>query len=191
VPLEKIIDAVWPDEEGDLGRHAFETAIHRLRKLIGDPETIELKEGRVGFSRRRCWVDAWAFEEGANTQVPEADRIRAIRLYRGNLLADEDALPEAEPLRRRLRARFLDATEGLAAAFTERGDFEAALGLWRAAVAACPETEGAYLGLIRHQKALGYANEARETCRQLRASLEATGRVPSEATLSLMRALIN
>jgi DNA-binding SARP family transcriptional activator len=190
VPCEKIIDAAWPEEEGDFGRHAFEVAIHRLRKLVGDAEAIEVKDGRVSLARRRCWLDVWAFEESVATKTPEDERLSALKLYRGSFLAGDNQ-PWAEPMRRRLRARFLEATEALAAAHAARGDFDGALDLWRAAVAACPEAEGACLGLIRRQKAMGLADEARETCRQLRLSLETAGRAPSEASVALIRTLMN
>ena len=188
MPRQRIIDAVWPDEEGDKAGSAFEMAIHRLRKLVGDPDTIELKAGRVSLNRSRCWLDVWAFEEGVAPQVPEEERLRALRLYRGDFLAGEDA-PWAEPMRQRLRARFLEATKALAAACADLGDFEAALSLWEAAVTACPEAESAYVGLIRSQKEAGIVDRARETSRRLCASLAAVHRAPCEASLALIRSL--
>jgi DNA-binding SARP family transcriptional activator len=92
-------------------------------------------------------------------------------------------------MRQRLRARFLGATEALAAACADRGDFEAALSLWEAAVTACPEAEGAYVGLIRSQKEAGLVDRARETSRRLCASLAAVRRAPCEASLALIRSL--
>jgi DNA-binding SARP family transcriptional activator len=189
VRREKIIDAIWADEEGDMGRKAFEAAVHRLRRLVGDHQTIELNEGRVGLNRGRSFVDLWAFEEGVAPNASEDERVRALNLYRGEFLAGEDRLAWAEPLRRRLCARFLESTEALADARAKRGDFDGALALWRAAVAACPEAEIACVGLIRRQKAAGLADTARETARQLRLSLEAAGRAPSKASLSLFRSL--
>ncbi len=189
VRRENIIDAIWADEEGDRGRKAFEAAVHRLRKLIGDHATIELKEGRVGLDPRRSFVDVWAFEESVASNASEKERIRALKLYRGDFLAGEDHLPCAEPMRRRLRARFLEATGAIAAARAERGEFDGALNLWRAAVAACPEAESACVGLIRRQRAMGLTDVARETTRQLRMSLEAAGRAPSRVSLSLFRSL--
>jgi DNA-binding SARP family transcriptional activator len=190
VPCEKIIDAAWPEEEGDCGYHAFEVGIHRLRKLVGDAEAIEIKDLRVSLARCRCWLDVWAFEEGVAAKKSEDERLSALKLYRGRFLP-RDNQPWAEPMRKRLRARFLEATDALAATHADRGDFDGALNLWRAAVAACPEAEGACLGLIRCQKAMGLADEARETCRQLRLSLDAAGRAPSEASAALIRRLMN
>jgi LuxR family transcriptional regulator, maltose regulon positive regulatory protein len=191
VRREKIIDAIWADEEGDRGRKAFEAAVHRLRRLIGDHETIGLKEGRVGLDPNRSFVDIWAFEGGVAANASEEERLRALNLYRGDFLAGEDHLPWAEPMRRRLRARFLEATEAVAAARAERGDFDGALNVWRAAVAACPEAESACLALIRRQRAMGLTDLARETARQLRISLAAAGRAPSKASLFLFRSLDN
>ena len=55
-------DALWPEAEGDAAHVSFNTTLHRLRKLIENEKTIQLREGRVTLDRKHCWVDVWAFE---------------------------------------------------------------------------------------------------------------------------------
>ena len=43
--IERLTDQLWPDAEGDAGLHAFETALYRLRKLLGDESLIRLEAG--------------------------------------------------------------------------------------------------------------------------------------------------
>lgn len=52
-----LMDALWPDEDGDAARDAFRVALHRLRRLLGDPESVQLQDGVVRLSATHCWVD--------------------------------------------------------------------------------------------------------------------------------------
>ena len=94
---EKLVDAVWPDEDGDAGHRALTIAIHRLRKLLGGSGFVSVRGGRVGLDPTRCWLDVWAFERGlarrapAETEAGYRARIeRGLALYRGAFLADDD-----------------------------------------------------------------------------------------------------
>jgi DNA-binding SARP family transcriptional activator len=73
VRRERIIDAVWPDKEGDMGRKAFEAAVHRLGRLVGDHEAIEFKEGRLCLNPDRTSVDIWAFEALASARAERGE----------------------------------------------------------------------------------------------------------------------
>jgi hypothetical protein len=56
VTTERLTHALWPDTEGDKQRRVFDTNLHRLRKWLGDDDTISLEAGRVSL-HARCWVD--------------------------------------------------------------------------------------------------------------------------------------
>ena len=115
IAQEKIIDAVWPDEDGDCARQSFDVAVHRLRKLIGDNQAIVVKGGRVGFDPTRCWLDTRAFESGLSARgASPADVARTLALYAGDFLADDEDLPWAAPRRKYLREKFFKMTEAQA-----------------------------------------------------------------------------
>src|SRR5271155_5385339 len=46
-----LIDALWPDSEGDAGYHALETALYRLRRLLGAGDAVRMVRGKVSLSR--------------------------------------------------------------------------------------------------------------------------------------------
>lgn len=116
VPVGALQDALWPEAEGDKAEQAFATSLHRLRRLLGAAEALELREGRLSLSPRHCWVDAWAFErlldEASAAQArgnpAEAGTLheRALALYSGPFLAGDEGEPWSAPLRERLRRRF-------------------------------------------------------------------------------------
>ncbi len=62
VSQNQICDSLWPEAEGDLARSSFRMALSRLRKMLGDMEAVESRDGNVRLSPRHCWVDAWAVE---------------------------------------------------------------------------------------------------------------------------------
>ena len=114
---QRITDILWPDADGDLAHQSFDTTLHRLRKLLKRPEAIELRNGKVTLDRRYCWVDAWAFETllsqsddlHKNGKLERAHRLaeKALGLYRGRFLAQEDEASHCIALSDRIHNAFL------------------------------------------------------------------------------------
>ncbi|BBO90693.1 BTAD domain-containing putative transcriptional regulator [Desulfosarcina ovata] len=118
VPLATIMDALWPDADGDMAASAFSSALNRLRKLIGVKQAITLTNGKVSFNPRYIWVDVHVFE----TAIRRGRRLRdsgnglealewfqrAIDAYRGPFLGDENGTPWIIAARERLKNMFLD-----------------------------------------------------------------------------------
>ena len=70
-----LIDALWPDSEGDAAYHALESALYRLRRLLGARDVVRMEGGKVSLNRDRLWVDMWEFEdELRRPHGPGADR---------------------------------------------------------------------------------------------------------------------
>jgi len=62
VRKDQIADALWPEADGDMVEQSFATTLHRLRKVIGYRNAIELQHERLTLDRQYSWVDVWAFE---------------------------------------------------------------------------------------------------------------------------------
>jgi len=116
---EAVTGALWPDSDGDLAQHALETALYRLRKVVGD--VVLHRDRRLTIDPRRCWVDAVALEAllaraKASLERRELEEARraagqALRLYRGPFLADREepwVLAAREALRRKLQRTLAD-----------------------------------------------------------------------------------
>jgi LuxR family maltose regulon positive regulatory protein len=190
VPREQILDAVWIDEDGDAARQSFDTAIYRLRKIVDDSQILVLKNGRVGFNPARCWIDAWAFEEGLAARSASRENVlKTLRLYGGDFLPDDDDLPWARAARKGPRARFLKTAESLARESAAVGDWTGAAEIHRLAIGACPDDEPSYQGLMRCLDALGRADDAARVYDDLRVALARAGRAPGVASQAALRAL--
>ncbi len=132
---QRFIDALWPDADGDASYTTFKSTLHRLRRLLGGEEYIQLQEGRVTLNPRYCWVDSSAFEQliknaGGGAPVDASgsrdyhrqysrtgsDRVsleRAVALYQGHFLGHEEDAPWAGPFRDRLRRKYAQAVRSL------------------------------------------------------------------------------
>jgi len=157
----QVIDALWPDAEGDAGRRVFDTTLHRLRKQLGDDAMLRLIDGRLHIDERLCWVDIWAFEETIATvketlvQDGSVNRLTALSrrlldVYRGPLCADAPASSTfLRGPRSRLAAKFLHTAETLGRALENRGRFDDAAHLYERVLEGDHAIELAYAGLLR------------------------------------------
>ena len=132
---EELSERLWPDAEGDAARRAFDTTLHRLRRLVGDPHALRLADGRLALDRQRCWADVWEVEWIVKQlsrwlDQPEADRTREplarltdrlCRLYRGPSFASSRG-GQDEARARRLHRETLRALDRAAAYWKRSGD---------------------------------------------------------------------
>lgn len=109
---DPVMDALWPDAEGDAAHLALASTLHRLRGLLGREQAVVRQEGQLSLDGRLCWVDVWAVErllgraEAAST--PRELVRQAADLYRGGFLEDRELeLPQATAVADGLRRRLL------------------------------------------------------------------------------------
>lgn len=192
VPERKLADALWPDEDGDTAHQSFNTALHRLRKLLGKNDLIKQREGRISLDPSRVWVDVLAFESqsAGMHESTRAQAMRAINLYRGSFLPDDDDAPWAFATRERLRARYLELVGSAARRFEQEGRHEEALDLYRRGIEADELAETFHQGLMRCHHQVGRTPEALDAYRRMRELLARVhGVPPSPATEELYRQL--
>jgi len=123
---------LWRDLDGDKARSAFNVALHRLRKLLANNDAIQLELGRISLHPKAVWIDALAFEQlvdSALAPVPErlsdpaaASLHRAVGLYRGPFLGDDEDEPWQLVYRSRLASKFTRAVRQLTRHARANGD---------------------------------------------------------------------
>src|SRR5580693_2852673 len=114
-----LIDALWPDSEGDAAYHALESALYRLRQLLGARDAVLMEARKVSLNRDQFWVDMWDFEEELQrVHDPKAtgmERINRLRrLYQGHFLQHETEKPWVLNARQELSDRLLRAIRDVA-----------------------------------------------------------------------------
>jgi ATP/maltotriose-dependent transcriptional regulator MalT/DNA-binding SARP family transcriptional activator len=113
VSYETLIQYLWPEAEGDAAHSALESALYRLRKIIGK-DLVQVKHGMVSLNRNYCWCDLWAAQAAldslkraqASSSTIAKDLEKLLVLYRGALLSDVQT-PWVLPLRERLHTQIL------------------------------------------------------------------------------------
>jgi len=178
VSEQALCDALWSDEEADAGRQALAITIVRLRKLLGSNDVVLQQGGKVSLDRSTCWVDAWQFEACA-TQAQGLNSIsRALDLYTGTFLSEDEGEPWSVPARERLRGKFIHLLATHGHALEADGDSAAAMRLYLRGIDADPIVEAFHQGLMRCYRSLGRHTEAISVYRRLRQTLSVVLSVP-------------
>ncbi|MBI4831193.1 MAG: alpha/beta fold hydrolase [Candidatus Lindowbacteria bacterium] len=200
----QIADSLWPDAEGDIAHQSLATTLHRLRRLLGRQDAVQLREGRLTMDSESCWVDVWAFEnllaqaetawrkqkreKSAAVRLTEA----ALSIYRGPFLADEPEEPWMFSPRERLKSRFLQAVAKLARYWEEAEMWEKAAECYRRGLEVDDLTEEFYRGLMVCHRQIGARADALMVYDRCRKILLANLKVgPSPETEAIRKSILS
>jgi LuxR family transcriptional regulator, maltose regulon positive regulatory protein len=170
-----LIDALWPESEGDAAYHALESALYRLRQLLGTRDLVRMEGGKVSLNRDQLWVDMWEFEEELRRpHGPDENGIERIgrlrRLYQGHFLQHETEKSWVLKARQDLRDHLLRAIRDAARECEHARRWEDAATLYRFGIEIDSLNEGLYRGLMLCHQELGDHSEALlayRRCREL------------------------
>ena len=203
VPIDKLVAILWPDPLTD-GQKAFEITVHRLRKLLGDDDVIQVTDRRVSLNPKLVWVDANALERrltalGAALDAGdfERDEIAAVlketlALYGGAFLDGEPDAAWQVSVRSRLAAQFQQFLLRLGEYWEERKEWSRAAELYQRGIVVDPLAESMYRRLMACLHALGQRAEAIEVYRRCRQALSITlGVAPTAVTEALYARIVS
>jgi LuxR family maltose regulon positive regulatory protein len=181
-----LIDALWPDSEGDAAYHALESALYRLRQLLRSRDAVRMEGGKVSLDRDQLWVDMWEFEEELQRRHdPAANGIERIgrlrRLYQGHFLQHEAERPWVLKARQELCDRLLRAIQDAARDCERARRWEDAATLYRSGIELDSLNEGLYRGLMLCHQQLGDHSEALQAYRRCRELLTRFLGIPPNA----------
>lgn len=201
IPEESIIDALWPDADGDQAGHSFTTALWRLRKLIGSDKAILYRDGQLTLDRQHCLVDVWGFDyllkqsdgtakrDKADMAIPSI--CKAIGMYRGHFLAGDGMEPWTLSQRERLRGRFIMAISRLGQHLEERGETDEAIACYNKGIETDELAERLYQRLMLCQQRTGNRTEAIRAYKRLKTLLAGhLGIEPSRETEGIYKSVL-
>jgi DNA-binding SARP family transcriptional activator len=185
---QRLVDAFWSDEEGDVATRSLGAALHRLRKLLGDSDAIVQQGGALSLDKARVWVDVWAFED--LLARPDASAAEVMNLYRGAFCAEDDGEPWPVTMRERLRGRFIHAVAEIGRSLEQSNRPIEAIECYLRGLDADPVIEQFYQGLMRCYTALERRSEALSAYQRLKRMLSISlGVAPSAQTERLYQSL--
>ena len=201
---ESLIDALWPDSEGDAAALALTSAIHRLRRLLAHEDAIIRKDNELSLDERYCWVDVAAVEyflgradsilRNASDEHVWSEALKLIQkaaeLYKGPFLGGDANAPWAIPLNDRLRRRLLRQLIRVGQHWEEREDLYHAISVYEESLRIDPCAEDVCRRLMTAYHAVGRPSEILAAYQQCRDALAAKlGSTPSVGTDSLLSRL--
>ena len=124
VAVAQLVDDLWPELDGDAARKAFDAALHRLRKLLGEHGgALRLEAGAVHPDTARIGCDLWSLRRLAELPPAQWQDRPALaawaRQHAGLALLPRQDAPWAGALRDR-HARRMQAWSGDGAALPPR-----------------------------------------------------------------------
>lgn len=198
VSAATVMFALWRELEGDKARSAFNVALHRLRKLLGNDDAVVLELGRVSLNPKLVWVDCLAFEllvDGAGaapaaTLTPAAalGAQRAVAMYGGHFLHETEDEPWQMVCRSRLASKFKRTVTLLARVGVAGGDTRAVRSLLERALELDPLAEDIARELMRLLSDAGEQAAALNVFEHCRAAIaQGLNAQPASATLALVQ----
>ncbi len=176
---EHVIDALWPEAEGDLASKSFEMALQRLRKLLGSDKTVRRQEGKLTLDSRCCWTDVWGFEQmvrdaehGVRNRQQVERMEKAIALYKGPFLPSDTREPWLALTRERLRSKFLRLVTEAGEQYEQTGEWKQAIGCFEQGLERDAACEEFYQHLMACHGKLGHRSEAVKVYERCREALE-------------------
>jgi len=195
---------LWPNIDRDYAHRSFNTALHRLRKILGEDTAVTLNNNQLTLSDRYFWIDIWALDHALNelrvamrgapdaeTRVPElADRI--LDLYQGGFLTGDEDQSWAVSAHEQLRHNFIRFINDVGHWWEEKNQSDKALELYFQGLKADELAEGIYRRLMLCFKEHGRHAEAIDTynrcCKTLKSQLRTS---PSRETQDLYKSLVH
>lgn len=202
VPEEKINGVLWPDAEGDAAHQSFTSTMHRLRKLLGNDQSVQLTDGKVSLNRDIVWVDYWVFEQLLKNieekhLINHSDETEYMKifnktmlLYQGIFLPGDTEVSWSAIMRERLRIRFINIISKIGKKLEQSGRWEEAIEFYKKGLETDNLVEEFYRSLMNCYLHLEMKTEGLAIYQHCKALFSvALGSKPSEATESIHKSL--
>jgi len=134
-----MLDALWPDLDGDRAHDAQQVALHRLRRLLGHHDALVINHGFVSLNPQLIEVDAFILDSLCRNPffVGHQDRARAaLKLYQGTFLPDELESPWSQRMRECMLAKFVNIVSAAGKELELQNNFSGAAALYEQALSA-------------------------------------------------------
>lgn len=199
LPLDRFVDVVWgaqPPKSASANLYSYVTvlrrALHGRLNRLRSGYVLHVKPGELDV---QVFTDLLAQARHDASQGHVADAIsvydRALKLWRGEPLADIKGPPPWIPYIQKLIDTRLDALEERAILYVHNGQHSEAVGELRGLIAEHPLRESLWRQLMTAQSSAGQRAEAIDTYAKLRATLaDELGIEPSEESQQVHRRLL-
>jgi LuxR family transcriptional regulator, maltose regulon positive regulatory protein len=197
IDKEFIVEALWPEADIETGGKNFKTTLQRLRKSLEPDLSLDFGSSYVHrlhnlvfLDPELCRVDAWHFNdlyrEGRQKEMGGDGKgamdcfTRAIDLYKGDFIPEEQYSPRVVGLREELKNKFLDLLTHVARRHEQAGAFKKAVACIKQAIETDPLLEEAYRSLMSLYDKKNLYNEALRVFESCKKALKAGLDIPPD-----------
>ncbi len=206
VPMDLIIDDLWPDSSPEDGKRNFKVVLHRLRKILGYPASslnsyVLFEMNSASLNRNMVRLDIEQFLDFCKRarEAEQSGDIRnsiecgksAMELYRGDYLEDELYTSWTMQKRQEIRAVYTDILQHTASLYERQGNSRKSIELYKMLIKADPDREEAYRKLMLSYSHIGMRTEAIRVYEDCKRVLDVElGVDPDNLTTSLYRRIM-
>ena len=149
VPIDRLLDDLWPALEPRAAKNTLWVQTSALRKALSCPDLIVRRGDLVGLNLDSVWLDCIEFEKlaGARKNFPALQR--ADELYRGSFLPPQVYEDWIDGRRRHLEMLYHEVAEAIGDMLVERGEFDRAAVYFRRSLNSEWPQEGRFLKLCK------------------------------------------
>lgn len=203
VSITRLCDTLWRDAEGGSARSAFDTALHRLRRMLGREEALLVQDGKVSVNPQCCQLDTQTLERHlksvdaqltASPQVPALEQCAAqlCDLYGNGFLPDDEDQPCIFSAHEQWKRKFLRRLTPIGQAFEAVAEFRLAIKLYERGLEHDPLAEELYRSLMACHATIGQIADAIAACQRCQDMLaRALGTTPSCETRALLDKILS
>lgn len=199
---ERLMEELWPEIDPQSGGALFRTTMYYLRRRLkqeGLPDQVCYQQDRYSLKPGACQLDCYSFEELVNTGLQEeplretgaALLGKAVRIYRGDYMADPDDYTWAVPRQVHLKHLYVEALLALSRFYCSRRNYSRAKTFLLKLKEADPLCEPAHRLLLQVYAGLGGRQTLIEEHHNFRLLLmDETGLPPAPETEELFQRLV-
>jgi DNA-binding SARP family transcriptional activator len=175
VSKDLLIDALWPDADGDLAMTNLKVALSRLRRVGCEKGQeplpwIVVRHRHISLVKSLCFVDSIQFKSTLFAALKDRENeellFKALDLYKNDFLVNDASEMWIIKHREVLREEFIKGVMVLSERCLEIEKLEEALPYLNKAVEKDPLHEGLYANLMKTYLKMGYPSRALKIFRQ-------------------------
>jgi DNA-binding SARP family transcriptional activator len=208
VSKEILIENLWPEERPARAEIAFDTTLHRLRKIL-EPNIgrdfgssyVHLKDGYISLDPELCKLDVDKFlsllkkgerkEKEGDIKGALSFYIEAMEQYKGDFLFEDQYCQWIETRREELKGKYVDLLSNIATIYERQGALRKAIAAYKKAIQKDPLLEEFYqrlMVLYSQQKKRNEAMKVYEDCKK--ALWDGLDTEPDKVTIALYKKIL-
>jgi len=167
-----LMEALWPDAEGDAAYNSLRTTVKRVRILLNEKQAVISSDGKLSLNSDYCWVDCYSFERMYLHIDNDIGQLKkAFELYAGYFMENNNDYWVLS-MRDRLHQQFIRTTCLLAEGYEGIMQYQMAIDIYLRALRLDDLAEVFYQGLMRCYDKVGQVDQIKKLYGHLRQLLD-------------------